>query len=256
MRGKPKSAVLLVSVVGGLLVSNLAFAQVDAIISAEEQRIETAQAAQDEIDGVVAQTRSRFDEYQGLLKEIDGLVVYNTLLQNQIDDQNRNLQDLRESIEQVTVVERQILPLMTRMIAGLEQFVELDVPFLLGERRARIAALKALLNRSDVTAAEQFRNVMEAWQIEVNDYGSNSETYTAPLEIDGVVREVEFLKIGRLALVYLTPDGQRAGAWDQRTREWVALDESYNDDIRLGIETVRTGSPALFTIPVPPPEEG
>lgn len=256
MRGKAKSAVLLMSAVGGLLVSNFALAQVDAIISAEERRIQQAQAAQDQIDDVVATTRARFDEYQGLLKEIDGLVVYNTLLQNQIDDQNRNLQELRESIEQVTVVERQILPLMTRMIAGLEQFVELDVPFLLDERRARIAALKTLLDRSDVTAAEQFRNVMEAWQIEVNDYGSNSETYTDQIEIDGVVREVEFLKIGRIALVYLTPDGRTAGAWDQRTRQWVPLDETYNDDIRLGIETVRTGSPALFTIPVPPPEEG
>jgi len=145
---------------------------------------------------------------------------------------------------------------MTRMIAGLERFIELDVPFLLDDRRANIARLKALLNRSDVTAAEQFRNVVEAWQIEVNDYGSNSEIYTARMEIDGVPREVEFLKIGRTALLYLTPDGRNAGAWDQRERRFVPLDSRYNDSIRLGIETVRTGSPALFMIPVAPPEEG
>lgn len=256
MRGKPKSAALLMSVFGGMLAANLAWGQVSAIIAAEERRIQQAQQAQDQIDGIVTTTRSRFDEYQGLLKEVDGLVVYNTLLQNQINDQNRALDELRTSIDNVTVVERQILPLMTRMIAGLEQFIELDVPFLLDERRARVARLKQLLNRSDVTAAEQFRNVVEAWQIEVNDYGRNSETYTAAIDIGGTRREVDFLKIGRIALVYLTPDGRTAGAWDQRTRQWVTLDSSYNAEIRLGIETVRTGSPALFTVPVAPPEEG
>jgi Protein of unknown function (DUF3450) len=256
MRGKPNSAVVLMSVIVGLLASKLAFGQVAAVIAAEERRIQQAQAAQDQVDGIVSTTRSRFDEYQGLLKEIDGLNVYNSLLQSQIDDQNRQLDELRQSIEQVTVIERQILPLMTRMIAGLEQFIELDVPFLLDERRERVASLKALLNRSDVTAAEQFRNVIEAWQIEVNDYGSASEIYTDELEVNDVMREVEFLKIGRVALIYLTPDGQHAGAWDQATRQWVELPTEYNDDIRLGIETVRTGSPALFTIPVAPPEEG
>jgi chorismate mutase len=257
MTGKPTRAALLVSALAGILGASLAQAQtVQGVLDAEARRIQQAQEAQDQIDGIVSTTRARFDQYQGLLKEIDGLQVYNRLLQNQIDDQNTKLGELRESIDQVTVVERQILPLMTRMIAGLERFIDLDVPFLLDERHERVAALKALLNRSDVTTAEQFRNVVEAWQIEVNDYGSNSETYSAELEIDGTMRQVEFLKIGRVALLYLTPDGSRAGAWDQRTREWVKLDSSYNDEIRRGIETVRTGSPALFMIPVPPPEEG
>jgi len=257
MTGKPRRAALLVGALAGILSTGLAYGQkVQGVLDAEARRIQQAQAAQDQIDGIVSTTRARFDEYQGLLKEIDGLQVYNRLLQNQIDDQNMQLDELRTSIDQVTVVERQILPLMTRMIAGLERFIELDVPFLLDERRQRIKDLKALLNRSDVTTAEQFRNVVEAWQIEVNDYGSNSETYTDELEINGTMREVEFLKIGRIALVYLTPDGSLAGAWNQRTRQWVQLDSSYNDEIRRGIETVRTGSPALFMIPVPPPEAG
>jgi len=257
MTGKPRRAALLVGALAGILSTGLAYGQkVQGVLDAEARRIQQAQAAQDQIDGIVSTTRARFDEYQGLLKEIDGLQVYNRLLQNQIDDQNMQLDELRTSIDQVTVVERQILPLMTRMIAGLERFIELDVPFLLDERRQRIKDLKALLNRSDVTTAEQFRNVVEAWQIEVNDYGSNSETYTDELEINGTMREVEFLKIGRIALVYLTPDGSLAGAWNQRTRQWVQLDSSYNDEIRRGIETVRTGSPALFMIPVPPLEAG
>jgi hypothetical protein len=239
----------------GGLMANLAFGQVSAIIQAEQGRIQQAQEAQDQIDAIVQTTRSRFDEYQRLLKEIDNLVVYNTLLQTQIDDQNRELAELRTSIDQVTVIERQILPLMTRMITGLEQFIELDVPFLLEERRERIENLRSLLGRSDVTTAEQFRNVMEAWQIE-NDYGATSETYTAELQVNGTNREVSFLKIGRLALVYLTPDGQNAGAWDQRSREWVPLNAADREAIRRGLTVLNSGSPELFMIPVAPPEEG
>ena len=258
MRGKAGGPKVLVATLAGLLIGNLAYGQTArSLIQAEEQRIEQAQAQQDQIDGIVATTRARFDEYQGLLKEIEGLEVYNNLLQAQIDDQNRELAELRNSIDQVSVIERQMLPLMTRMIDSLEQFIELDVPFLLNERRARVAALRELLNRSDVTAAEQFRNVMEAWQIEMSDYGMSSEIYTDSIDIGGGQRrEVDVLKVGRTALVYLTPDGAQAGAWDQATRSWVPVDVSYNADIRAGIEAVRTGTPALFTIPVAPPEEG
>lgn len=254
MRGKPVSAALLMGMLG-VGLTNLAYGQVNAILEAEQNRIRQAQEAQDQIDAIVDTTRSRFDEYQRVTREIDNLQVYNTLLETQVEDQNRELTELRNSIDQVTVIERQILPLMTRMIAGLERFIELDVPFLLDERRARVENLRALLRRSDVTTAEQFRNVMAAWQIET-DYGGTSETYTAELQIDGTNREVTFLKLGRIALLYITPDGRTAGAWDQRTREWVPLNADDREAIRRGINVLNTGSPELFTIPVAPPEEG
>jgi hypothetical protein len=253
----PRRSLILTGVLGGWLIAGLASAQsVGDLIRAEEGRIEQAQEQQDQVDGIVSTTRSRFDEYQSLLREIEGLEVYNNLLQAQIDDQNRQLDELRFSIDQVSVIERQMLPLMTRMIDSLDQFVEFDMPFLLGERRRRVEGLRVLLNRSDVSAAEQFRNVMDAWQIEMSDYGRSSEIYTEVIMLDGAPREVQMLRIGRSALVYLTPDGQRAGAWDTAAREWVPLDNDYNVEIRAGIEAIRTGEPAQFIVPVAPPEEG
>ena len=38
------------------------------------------------------------------------------------------------------------------------------------------------MERSDVSVAEKFRKVMEAYQIE-NDYGSSSETYEESLDV-------------------------------------------------------------------------
>jgi hypothetical protein len=259
MRGKPHGAKLIVSALGGILGAQWAFGQssVQGVISAEERRIEQAQEAQDQIDAIVTTTRARFDEYQALLKEIENLEVYNGLFERQIEGQEQQLADLRTSIDEVTVIERQILPSMTRMITGLENFIALDVPFLLERRQARVAALKELVTRADVTTAEQFRNVLEAWQIEAIDYGSTVEAYTGVLEIDGMNREVDFLRIGRVAFLYLTPDARLAGAWDQRTRQWVPLRGDYIDAVREGLRIARgTDIPALFMIPVAPPEEG
>jgi uncharacterized protein (DUF885 family) len=197
MRAKRK-AVLLLSTLGAIFTAEMVAGQaVDQIVAAESRRIQLAQAAQQQIDGIVEETRSVAEEYRAVMKEVDGLLVYNTLLDRQIEDQNTELSNLRTSIDQVQLIERQILPLLTRMIDGLEQFVALDVPFLMDERNERVVSLNALLGRADVTAAEKFRVVMEAWQIE-NDYARTIYTYTDELDIDGTAREVDVLQVGRV----------------------------------------------------------
>ena len=206
MRAK-RSGALLFGTLGVFLAANMAAGQgVDRLIEAEGLRIQQAQASQDQIDGIVEQTRTLAEEYRAVLKEVEGLEVYNTLLDRQIEDQETELSNLRTSIDEVQVIERQILPLLTRMVDGLEQFVALDVPFLLEERMERVSRNRDLLEQANVTAAEKFRVVMEAWQIE-NDYARTISTYTDEVEIDGVAREVDVLQIGRVALLYQTPDG-------------------------------------------------
>jgi hypothetical protein len=254
---KPRSASLLVGALGAVFAAVVAYGQarVGDIVEEEQRRIRSGQQAQEQIDAIVSTTRERFDEYQVLLREIDNLEVYNTLLDRQIESQQRQVRDLRRSISQVQVIERQMLPLMTRMIDGLETFIELDMPFYLEERRALVAELRELMGDAEVTAASQFRMVLQAWQTEI-DYGRHREVYTAELNLNGTRREVDFLMIGRVALLYLTPDGRHAGAWDNRTREWVPVSREYHDEIRQGMRSVEDVSLSFFMIPVTPPEEG
>ena len=252
-----RSAALLVGALGVILAAEFAAGQgVDRLIEAEAIRIQQAQASQDEIDEIVSETRTLAEEYRAVLKEVEGLEVYNTLLERQIDDQETELSNLRTSIDQVQVIERQVLPLLSRMVDGLERFVQLDVPFLLEERTERVQNNKSLLERADVTAAEKFRVVMEAWQIE-NDYARTIATYTDELNIDGVTREVDVLQIGRVALLYQTPDGAQSGAWDQRSRQWVPVGNEYRNAIRQGISlALNQLAPTLLLLPMAPPEEG
>ena len=257
MRVKHK-AVFLFSALGAIFTAKMAAGQqaVDELVAVENLRIQVAQGQQDQIDEIVTETRSLAEEFRGVMKEVDGLIVYNTLLDRQIADQEQELANLRTSIDQVQIIERQILPLLTRMIDGLDRFVALDVPFLLDERTARVENLTALLGRADVTAAEKFRVVMEAWQIE-NDYARTIFAYTDELSIDGTTREVDVLQIGRIALLYQTADGAQSGAWDQRNRTWVAVGNEFRNPIREGIRLARNQvAPDLLLLPLAPPEEG
>jgi hypothetical protein len=257
MIGKPRIVSCLVGALGAVLIAGMAYGQtgVEDVVAEEQRRIRGAQQAQEQIDTLVNTTQERFQEYLILQREIENLQVYNRLLDAQIEAQDRQIRDIRRSISQVTVIERQMLPLMTRMIDGLETFIELDMPFFIEQRRARVAQLRELMTRADVDAAEQFRVVLQAWQTEI-DYGRFRDTYTAELNINGTRREVDFLVVGRVALLYITPDGRQAGAWDNDTRQWVPVGREYHDEIRQGIQSLSDPSLSLFMIPVAPPEEG
>ncbi len=249
--------ILLVSVLtlGSLGASQGAWSQdVGKTLAAAEGMDEAARQSQARIDGMVDEAQDLASQYSAISKQIDGLDVYNTLLQKQIDNQDREMSDLENSINQVSVVERQIMPLMEKMLDSLEQFVELDVPFLLAERRKRVAFLKTLLERSDVTVAEKFRRILEAYEIE-NDYGRTIEAFKGSLEVDGASREVEFLRIGRTALLYQTADSEIYGMWDRQQGDWSSLPAEYRNQIREGIKIARKQvAPNLLMLPIPAPE--
>jgi len=225
------------------------------VLNAENQRTMLAQESQQRIDAVVDDTRKKEDEYKRLLKEIEGLKIYNTLLQRQIDAQIRKMAQIEESIDQVEVISRQIVPSMMRMIESLKVFIGLDVPFLMEERTERVANLELLMIEPDVNDAEKFRKVTEAYQIE-NDYGRTIEAYSASLEIGGENRRVEFLRIGRVAFMYQTQDGKLSGVWDQQARRWQEAD-AYKNEIRAGLKIAnKQVAPDLLLMPVATPEAG
>jgi len=239
----------LVFAPGGALAQNVEGALNDA-----KSMDNAARNSQARIDQTVDETRSLERRYAAIMKEIDGLEVYNTLLQKQIDSQNQEMVDLNHSIDQVSVIERQVTPLMLKMIDALDQFVELDIPFLLEERRQRVGFLKTILERSDITVSEKFRRLLEAYEIE-NDYGRTIESYKGSLDVEGASREVDFLRIGRTALLYQTIDAEIFGMWDKNQGTWVSLPAEYRTQIRNGIKMARKQiAPNLLTLPISAPE--
>ncbi len=238
---------------GTVSLTTPVFAQtsIDRVTQAGEERADEGAAAQQRIEQVANQTDQLLAQFQTELKVVDGLKVYNGLLQRQIDNQEAEKSALAESIDSVALIERQIIPMMTRMLDSLAEFIELDTPFLLNERRDRIARLREMMERSDVTAAEKFRRVIEAYQIE-NDYGRTIEAYKGTVAIDGNEQEVDFLRIGRVSLSYQSIGGQHTGAWDTQSGAFVTLPpETYKTHVAQGIRVARKQvAPDLLVVPV------
>lgn len=251
----PCAAVTVTVALGGLATTARA-ANVQEILDAGEARVEAAQADQRRIEQVANQIDQLVVDYQTEAKVVDGLKVYNSLLQRQIDNQEAEMEAIAESIDNVELIERQITPLMTRMLDSLESFVDLDTPFLLDERQERIARLRDMMERSDVTPAEKLRQILEAYSIE-NDYGRTIEAYKGSLEVDGRPLEVDFLRIGRVVLAYQSVGGGATGAWNNSTRQWEALPpETYKAQVAEGLKVARKQvAPDLIVAPIPAPTE-
>jgi cell division protein FtsB len=229
-------------------------ANLNDIFGVAEQLNKQARQSQARVDALTDETRTLLGEYKTVLKEIEGLRVYNRQLEKQIANQEQEMAQLSASIDQVTITERQITPLMMRMIDGLEQFVALDLPFLSEERERRVDGLREMMDRADVAASEKFSQILRAYQIE-NEYGRTMESYASEIDTAAGSRIVDVLKVGRVALVYQTSDGEETGAWDVAQGTWVELDDSYKTPIRNGIRMARKQlSVEMLTLPVAGPE--
>jgi hypothetical protein len=253
-----KNVLIAALVSTGALVGTVAAVQastLDSILNVGEAKNEAARKSQAKIDRLADETRDLLSDYKTVTKQIDGLKVYNGRLERQIQNQMKRVGSIDESISQVTVIQRQMTPLVIRMIDGLEQFVELDVPFEKEERLQRIQFLRDNLDRADVTVAEKFRGVLEAYNIELQ-YGRGIDTYRGTIDLGGTKRDVDFLRVGRIALVYQTTDGALAGAWDKSAGAWVELPSGeYDAAIRKGIRIAKKQATIeLLSMPVSAPE--
>ncbi len=214
-----------------------------------------AQASQERVDKIANDTQRLLREFQTTLRQIESLKAYNAQQQSVIDDQNRQINELQQSINDVVSIRREITPLMLRMIDRLEQFVSLDVPFLLEKRTDRVENLREFMGRSDVSPSEKFRLVLEAYQIE-NEFGRTIESYRGTLAIDGQDRQVDFLRIGRVILAYQTIDGQMQGHWNKNTGSWEALGPEYSGPIDSAMRFAKKqAAPQMYLLPVTGPQQ-
>lgn len=239
----------------GLSAVSVQAANVDDVMKAGERKVASAKTAQASIDKIADQTYDLLQDFKAVNKQIEGLRVYNAQLENQVANQKRTMADLEESIENASLMERQITPLTIKMIDALDQFVSLDMPFLTEERQERVAKLRENIERSDLTSAEKFRQVLEAYKIE-SEYGQKIDTYQETIDIDGQPREVNVLRVGRIALMYQTPDQSVTGAWDKRNGYWAQLDSGkYRSAVAQGIRIAKKqASIDILKLPILSPE--
>lgn len=258
MKKQRLKAVALTTVLSaGALMGSVAQADqtIDAILKVGQAKTQSGSQSQQKIDKIAEQTGSLLQDFKTVNKQIEGLRVYNKQLEKQIASQLKVIDNLTNSIDQVTVMERQIQPLILRMLEGLEQFVGLDMPFHTAEREERLEMLRNNQERADIPVSEKFRQVLEAYKIE-SEYGRKIDTYKDTLEIDGQEREVNILRVGRIALMYQTTDTQKSGAYNASSRQWEAIDSGqYRAAILKGIKIAKKQATIdIMDLPILAPE--
>ncbi|MBT4518893.1 MAG: DUF3450 domain-containing protein [Halieaceae bacterium] len=203
-------------------------------------------SSQRSIDALHGQISTLLDQYKELLQERESLTVYNDQIAVMVTSQEEEITSLRDQIGTIDQTSRDIVPLILRMTEALAAFIDLDAPFLLAERKQRLADVRTNMDRADITVSEKYRQLMEAYQVE-GDYGRTIEAYTDKLDD----RTVDFLRIGRISLMYRTLDGKEVGHWDRSQRSWQVLEDGYKNAIDRGLKIARKQAPPeLLELPI------
>ncbi len=217
-----------------------------SIIKATDRNGQQSQARIEKLDDA---TLSRLADTRRALGEVAQLRLYNQQMALIVANQQEELAGYDSQIAAIDQTEQGILPLMVRMIDDLQRNTEQGLPFLLDERQSRIALLRDMLQRADVSVSEKYRRVLEAFQIEL-EYGRTLEAYRERL--DG--QAYDMLRVGRIGLYRLSQDQQQAWTWLISSNGWRELPSYMLADIKQAFKVARqTTAPQLITVPLASP---
>jgi hypothetical protein len=217
-----------------------------SIIKATDRNGQQSQARIEKLDDA---TLSRLADTRRALGEVAQLRLYNQQMALIVANQQEELAGYDSQIAAIDQTEQGILPLMVRMIDDLQRNTEQGLPFLLDERQSRIALLRDMLQRADVSVSEKYRRVLEAFQIEL-EYGRTLEAYRE--RVDG--QAYDMLRVGRIGLYRLSQDQQQAWTWLMSSNGWRELPSDMLADIKQAFKVARqTTAPQLITVPLASP---
>lgn len=252
-----KALALATALTAGAVLTGTAHADqsLDAVLAVGQAKVEQAKKSQVRINKLQDETASLISKYKQVSKTIEGLRVYNSQLEKQLESQRTIMTQLEESVGQITVIQRQIDPLIIEMLEAIEQFIELDAPYRREVRLGRVTKLRDMLGDASITIAEKFRQILEIYSIE-SEYAKKIDTYNASINVGGQDLSVDILAVGRVALMFQTADGARTGAWDRSTKQWVELAAGdYRASVRNGIRMAqKKAQNDIMQLPISAPE--
>ncbi len=243
-----KSSLILLSAVS-VLPSNAS--TLDDAKAIQNRTNSHSATSQKKIDKSSAQTLALQSEIERLNEEVNNLTIYRDHLSSLVVSQESEMVSLEEQITEVHQTRQGIVPLMYRMIDGLETIIDQDKPIRLSARQERLARLKALMPRADVSDAEKYRRILEAYQIEM-DYGSKLGVYQDTITLTENDRiEADILYLGRVSLVARNLNGTRYWSWNQNMKQWQALPSKMKGDIDTAYQLAyQQIAPTLLNLPV------
>ncbi|MCI5048377.1 MAG: DUF3450 domain-containing protein, partial [Aquisalinus sp.] len=232
-----------------------AAAQFNSALNEARRTQDETKASQQRIDNLDNETAQILGEYRANLKQFELLTRFNETRRAEIESQSQQIARIQEDLENVSTLSLAMVPLMEDMVEKLETLIANDIPFNEVERADRLARLKEVMADSEVSAAQRYRLIIEAYQIE-NEFGRTVDSYEGEVDTPEGPLSVEFLRIGRVALIYKNADDSILRIYDQDAGDFVDLDKSFLDDVRFGLRVAKEQTaPDLLTLPVKAPDQ-
>ncbi len=242
---KPCLAVMLASSVSSVWASDLQ----NAANVTEKSHANSAKSQQ-RIDASSEKTLTMRAEIEQLEQEIKNLEVYRDHLTALLANQEEEVVSFESQIDEIQDTRQGVVPLMYQMIDALASHIEQDVPIRVEARNNRVSGLQAMMSRADVSDAEKYRRILEAYMIEM-DYGTKIAVYQGNIEFEGQQLDVEKFYLGRLSLLAKSSNGARYWSWDQSQNEWLLVDAKTHKDLEQAFRLAdKQIAPTLLTLPV------
>ncbi len=209
--------------------------------------------------GAAAQDASAAEaQYAALLKQISDMKISIAHKEAVIATQQGQIKDLQGQIDRVDEVTASVGPMIDKMAAAISDEIEKDIPFASEERYERLGKFQDTIADPEARPGDKMRRALNIYQAEVN-YGQTFAYYmdnhpvpekqgsrlAACLEdqdsgacaltqelrkkldngatIEGLKSELKdgnYLRYGRLALIYAQADGSDVYAYDAASKVW------------------------------------
>ncbi|WP_260258388.1 DUF3450 domain-containing protein [Vibrio intestinalis] len=244
-----------------LIKSSLALFVAATLAPAQASSLDNAQTVQSKTNSASVSSQKRINksadntlsltaDVEQLQEEVKNLEVYQSHLTALIENQQQEVSSIDAQIQDIKYTRQGVVPLMYQMVEGLKEIVANDSPLKKQQREERIAKLESLMTRADVSDAEKYRRILEAYQIEL-DYGTKLGVYQGQITVDGEAREADILHLGRVSLVARSLNGNHYWAWQRSSKDWQALDASNKSELDKAYSIAANHvAPSLITLPV------
>lgn len=242
---KTSLAILMLGAISGVQASALSDAR-----TIESTMNQASVKSQKKIDSSAEAALSMTAEIEQLQEETENLRVYRDHLANLVASQDRESHSLSDQIQGIKETRQGVVPLMYRMLDSLKTSVTNDKPIRKEQRLARIGKLEAMMVQADISDAEKYRRILEAYQIEM-DYGTKMGIYQGQIAVDSDTIEVDMLYLGRISLIARSLDGTQFWAWNDNETRWQGVGSDYSKDINKAFAIAsKQAAPSLLTLPV------
>ncbi len=154
--------------------------------------------------------------------------------------------ELQRRMGEADRLENSLQDTLRAILERLEVSVEVGLPFLPTERNFRLQTLNEDLARPDIDPAEKLRRLLEALQVETG-YGSTVEVYQDKITVEGQPISADILRLGRVALFWMTPDRKQGGVYDQGRAAWIPLGGGQRRHIALAMDMASRLRPVELT---------